>query len=44
MRVIQKKAENGEHPKNRKFDLSEVKNLMNGAHHEDDDDEDVFND
>jgi len=44
MRVITKKAENGEHPKYRKFDFSDVKNLMNGAHHEDDEEEELFND
>jgi len=40
-RILQKKEQMGEHPRDRKFTLVESKMLMVGAHHEDDE-EDEF--
>jgi hypothetical protein len=40
MRILAKKSENGEHPKDRRFTLAQVQQLLAGTLHEDDDDED----
>lgn len=39
MRVLQKKEQMGEHPKDRRFTLAETKMLMAGAHHDDEEEE-----
>ena len=42
LRVCQKKVEKGEHPKDRKFTLQETELVMNGKHHDDEEDEDIL--
>jgi len=42
-RICQKKEDQGEHPKERRFQMHECNMLLKGLHHEDDDEDEQIN-